>query len=192
VFALIYHIWCYNIDMAKGKRRVELSKRETEKLLLDFCIALSTIKKPAEAVCFVQDILSSTEARMLAKRLKIAELLLDGWSYGLIAKEIKVSSSTIAKINEWLETSGDGYRILISRLKSVRKISQSAEDRVDESRSLKRRYPMYYWPQILLESIVEGASKRQQEKIRNALEQMEKKNELFHRIDTLLRKSSRM
>lgn len=178
--------------MAKGKRRVELSKRETEKLLLDFCIALSTIKKPAEAVCFVQDILSSTEARMLAKRLKIAELLLDGWSYGLIAKEIKVSSSTIAKINEWLETSGDGYRILISRLKSVRKISQSAEDRIDESRSLKRRYPMYYWPQILLESIVEGASKRQQEKIRNALEQMEKKNELFHRIDTLLRKSNRM
>ena len=177
--------------MAKGKRRNELTKRETEKLLLDFCIALSTIKQPAEAVSFVKDILSSTESRMLAKRLKIAELLLDGWSYWNIAREIKVSSSTIAKVNEWLETSGDGYRMLISRLKTIRKKADRAPSEMSLSKNFKRRFPMYFWPQLLLESLVENASQRQRDKIKNAMEEMDRKSELFRRIDSILRRYPR-
>ena len=107
--------------MAKFGRKYELTKKETEELLLDFSIVLSEIKKPREAVAFIKDILSASEARMLAKRLKIAELLLENLSYGKIARVLKVSSGTIARVNQWLQFSGDGYRILIERLQSKRK-----------------------------------------------------------------------
>ena len=44
---------------------------------MDFSIVLSQIKKPLEAVQFIKDLMSEQEARMLAKRLKIAEMLLE-------------------------------------------------------------------------------------------------------------------
>jgi len=172
--------------MAKFGRKYELTKKETEELLLDFSIVLSEIKKPREAVAFIKDILSASEARMLAKRLKIAELLLENLSYGKIARVLKVSSGTIARVNQWLQFSGDGYRILIERLQSKRKKRVDMEGDY-RSNFMKRRYPMYYWPQILLETIIMKANQRQRAEINQALEKLDEKNELFERIDTLLK-----
>ena len=55
------------------------------------------------------------------------------------------------------------------------------------SNFMKRRYPMYYWPQILLETIIMKANQRQRAEINQALEKLDEKNELFERIDTLLK-----
>ena len=54
---------------------------------------------------------------------------------------------------------------------------------------LKRRLPMYFWPQILLENIIINSSKRQKDRIKTVLKQMkkmEKKNPLYDKIDKIM------
>ena len=101
--------------MAKFPRISKLSKKEREELLLEFCEALVAIKNLKEAASFITDLLGKQEIEMLAKRLKIAKLLLEGNKYGEISDELKVSFGTIARINLWLKTSGEGYRLITKR-----------------------------------------------------------------------------
>lgn len=176
--------------MAKFRKH-EISKKETEELLLDFSIVLSQIKKPREAVQFIRDIMSESEARMLAKRLKIAELLLEGKSYHDISRALKVSTSTIARVNAWLQASGEGYRLLIDRYKKIHKPdSDKQANSYYRHFDIKRKYPMYFWPQLLLENVIKAANERQKNQIREAISQLEEKNDLFDRLNEILRKSN--
>ncbi len=147
--------------MAKFRKN-ELSKKEIEELLLDFAVVLANIKQPKEAVQFIRDLMSGKEARMFAKRLKIADLLLSGKNYSEISQDLKVSSSTIARVNAWLQ---EGYRLMIARLKARRNNEQCSPDIHSDFPSIRRRYPAYYWPQSLLEAVVSSASKRQKQQI---------------------------
>jgi len=49
---------------------------------------------------------------------------------------------------------------------------------------------MYYWPEILLESIINGASKKQQDDIKRVMRNMEKskqKSDLFKKIQKIMK-----
>lgn len=65
---------------------------------------------------FLSDFLTETEKLMLAKRLAIALMLEKGFSYDVIKDTLKVSTSTITVISNWLHKGGDGYRIAIRKL----------------------------------------------------------------------------
>ena len=130
--------------MAKFRKN-ELSKKEIEELLLDFAVVLANIKQPKEAVQFIRDLMSEQEARMFAKRLKIAALLLSG---KIIPKYHKVLGVIVynCKINAWLQEGGEGYRLMIARLKARRNNEQCSPDIHSDFPSIRRRYPAYYWP----------------------------------------------
>jgi predicted metal-dependent hydrolase len=51
---------------------------------------------------------------------------------------------------------------------------------------IRRKYPTYYWPQLLLEEIIRNASKKQREKIKTALGRLEEKTELYNQLSKLL------
>src|SRR3989344_2228694 len=106
--------------MAKFSRIPKLSQREQEELLIGFCKALATLKTQEEAAQFLKDLLSKQEAEMLAKRIEIARLLIKGFTYENIKKALKVSYGTVARVSEWLATSGEGYRLVVSRIKEER------------------------------------------------------------------------
>jgi uncharacterized protein YerC len=72
--------------MAKFPRIPKLSKQEQEKLLIGFCKALVELRTPEEAAHFLKDLLSKQEAEMLAKRIEIARLLIEGLTYENIQK----------------------------------------------------------------------------------------------------------
>ena len=55
----------------------------------------------------------------------------------------------------------------------------------------KKRYPMTFWPQLLLEEFIAGASVRQKKRMRDAIKEMDKKNEIYKRIDKALRESGK-
>ena len=173
--------------MAKFRKH-ELSKKEIEELLLDFAVVLANIKQPKEAVQFIRDLMSEQEARMFAKRLKIVALLLSGKNYSEISQGLKVSSSTIARVNAWLQEGGEGYRLMIARLKARRNNEQCSPDIHSDFPSIRRRYPAYYWPQALLEAVVSSASKRQKQQIIRAMEEMREKDDLFQRLEVILRR----
>ena len=162
-------VW-YNLYQMKSK----LSKSEQGKLILRFCQALTQIKKPEEAAAFLTDLLSESEIEMVSKRLKIAEKLIEGKRYEEIIDDLKVGYGTVARVSEWLRISGEGYRTILFRLDEIREI-ETIPVRKSE---MERRYPMHYWPQILLKEIISAASKRQKEKLQRVLSQLPEKSRL--------------
>ena len=59
---------------------------EREKLLGEFWTAVMLLETEGEIRNFFKDLLSETEAVMLARRLKIAKLIYQGKSYDIIEK----------------------------------------------------------------------------------------------------------
>lgn len=171
----------------------KLSKREVGTIFNQLCIAISEIKDPKEAAVFLQDLLSYQEAGMIAMRLKIAEFLIAGESYEDIREKIKVGYGTIARVQEWLKISGEGYRKAVGssrfREAGLADKGRSIGDDFSPHGNLKRRYPMYYWPELVLESIIKNSNAKQKKKIRDVIDQMDKmkqKTGLYKKLKKLV------
>lgn len=166
-------------------RRIEkLTKVEQESLVFDLVHALVQTQTVGEAALFVQDLLTKSEMKMLGKRLRIAKLLLSGMTYEEIQKNLHSSHTTVAKIAAWLAERGDGFRKIIEKLPKEKREEKWFER--SEWDSFKRRYSLYFWPELLLEEIVKNANQRQKERIKNVLERLEEKSELHMKIEKLL------
>ena len=173
------------IKMAKFPRQSKITKDEQDKLLIWLCEAISKLRDSKEAAEFLKDLLSRQEAEMLARRLKTAELLMDGLTYSEIADNLKISSGTIAKIHEWLRLSGSGYRLVLQRIPKNQTIEQENLYKDFSWSNVKRRYPVYFWPQLVLESVISSAKEKDRQKIKIALNKMDKKSKLFKRLNKL-------
>lgn len=179
--------------MAKFGKRI-LPKEDLERIFFKLAAAIASMKNPGEASKFLRDILSYQEAEMVAVRLRIAELLEEGETYDEIRKKVKVGPGTIARIHEWLKVSGDGLRMALERTKGkdevpFKKVGQRGFVSDMIWRDVKKRYPMYYWPELLLEGIVLSANKRQKEKMQNVLEELNRskvKSEIASHIKKIL------
>jgi TrpR-related protein YerC/YecD len=166
-------------------RRIEkLTKTEQESLVFDLVHALVQTQTVGEAALFVQDLLTKSEMKMLGKRLRIAKLLLSGMTYDEIQKNLHSSHTTVAKIAAWLAERGDGFRKIVERLPKEKQEEKWFER--SEWDSFKRRYSLYFWPELLLEEIIKNANQRQKERIKSVLERLEEKSELHKNIEKLL------
>ncbi|MEK7534267.1 MAG: hypothetical protein AAB600_02910, partial [Patescibacteria group bacterium] len=116
-----------------------------------------------------------------------AKLLLSGMTYEEIEKNLHTSHTTVAKIAAWLAERGDGFRKIIEKLPKYKDEEKWFER--SEWDSFKRRYSLYFWPELLLEEIVKNANQKQKERIRSVLERLEEKSELHKNIEKLLRYS---
>lgn len=76
-----------------------LSGTQRKELMIELCRALSTLKTPQEIADALLDLLTPKEVEMIAKRLKIADLLVQGKDYHAIRAQLNVGYSTIAKVN---------------------------------------------------------------------------------------------
>lgn len=176
-----------------AKHHAKLSREEVEKIFYQLCLAISKTDDVNTASKFLRDLLSYQESEMIAKRLKIAELLLGSETYKEIGDKLKVSSGTIARVQEWLKISGDGYRWVIQKTKNNKEKIESetlVESDFGSWDQIKKRYPMYFWPELLLESIIKGSSERQKRKIKNVMKEMEKakkKTDLYRKINKLIK-----
>lgn len=177
--------------MAKFFNPSRLSRKEQQELLAQLCWAISETKNVEEAAELFKDLLSSQEAEMIAKRLKIAQLLIDGFSYEEIEEIAKTCPTTISRVNEWLKVSGEGYRKAVERIKLNKKTLEEPVYDPFSWQGVKRRHPLYFWPHFLLEEILKGASKREKQRLRTVLdkmdERMREKNKLFKQLDAILK-----
>lgn len=168
----------------------KLTKSEVDKILYQLCFALAEIKDPNEAAEFLRDLLSYRESEMIAKRLKIAELIIKNHTYKDIEDYLKVSATTIARVHEWLQISGEGYEKAIQRTtEKIKKGSQKIE--FENWSSLKKKFPAYYWPEILLENMIVNANKRQRAQLNSVMEKLDKAKEkpaLYKRLKKLMKK----
>lgn len=103
--------------MTKVSRR-PLTVEELKEIEEQFWQVVAGLRNAREVKLFFLDLLTHTERKMLSKRLQGAKMLLDKKSYGDIGKKLHMSAVTIAKINNWLNTFGDGYRLALEKLKA--------------------------------------------------------------------------
>ena len=71
-----------------------------------------------ECESLFRDLMTVPEIETFSQRFKVALLLSEGMSYRQISKEIGVSTTTVTRINDWLERGCNGYKLAISRLNS--------------------------------------------------------------------------
>uniref|UniRef100_A0A831YQ20 TrpR like protein, YerC/YecD n=1 Tax=candidate division WWE3 bacterium TaxID=2053526 RepID=A0A831YQ20_UNCKA len=97
-----------------SKRRMlpSIEKRVYE-LLWD-SVAKSGTKKESEE--FLTDLLTYTEKVVLAKRLAIAVLLMKGFNYDSIKDLLKVSGTTISRVQEYLRSEPVGFKRFAGKL----------------------------------------------------------------------------
>ena len=166
--------------MMRTKGSSRLTNKERQELILDLCRALCTLRNPEEVAEALTDLLSPKETETIAKRLKIAELLAQQEDYNSIRNQLKVGYSTIARVNTWLNLSGEGFKILLMRKKKSPK-PMTDQDRYDPYswHNIKRRYTLYFWPQLLLEELIKSSDKKEKQKIAKILEKLNLKGATF-------------
>lgn len=106
----------FNYFSYKEKRFDKLSLESQTELVFDLINAFTLAKTPADSALLIQDLLTEKEVRNLAKRLRIAKLLLSNKTNREISKEIKCSFATVSKVRIWLENAGEGLRKTINKL----------------------------------------------------------------------------
>jgi len=174
------------IYLDKTKRLQKLTKKEQEDLFLDLVSALARAQSISDAALFLQDLLTSKEAQNLSKRLRIAKLLITGMTYEEIEKNIHVSHGTIAKIAAWLSEKGDGFRKAIGKLPKEETRREKTWMDMSDWDKFKRKHALYFWPEILLERVIETASEKKKDQIRKVLGRLDEKSDLHRKIEKLL------
>lgn len=171
----------------------KLSKPERESIVLELIEAFVNCKTIEEAAMFTQDLLTESELSFISRRLRIAKLLLQNRTYNEIQDSLHVSQTTIAKIAFWLNHRGEGFRSIIKKLPS--KLVKSSDPLMQSPwASLKRQYPAYFLPEIIIEQIVKMANKKQRERLSKIVfevdSSMKAKSQLHRELEKLLRPHS--
>ena len=153
-----------------------LSKLEKQRLLIVLCQVVSSIKDPKEAAQILTDLLTPSEIEMVAKRLEIAKLLIQGKTYDQIRGKINSGYSTIGRINTWLNLAGEGFKIAVSRIKKE-EIEPTYEEKIDPFswHNIGKRYPTRIWPLMAIEQFLKIAKKSEKSKLVSILQSMEGK-----------------
>ncbi len=173
--------------MAKFHPYNKLSNADKEEYFIQLCFVISRTKNIIEVANILKDLLTEQEVEMVGKRLQIADMLMEGFGYSVIKKTLKTSDSTIARVHEWLKLAGNGFHLAKEKLEDYnRKEKQKMISEKSSWSSMKKKYPMYFWPQIILEEIVKNSNKKQRTRIRRVLGQMKQKTELSERVKLLV------
>lgn len=174
------------MTMAKFSRVPKLSKQKVEELIVDLCEAMAVTSDKREAAELLTDLLGKQELEMIAKRLRIAELLLENYTYVKIKSELKVSFGTVARVQAWLQSAGEGYRKIIDKTKQKRKVRIDNEQPIT-IRGIKKKYSLYFWPQILLEHWVKNSTLKEKQDMRKILSKVGAKTKMYRELEQLLK-----
>jgi TrpR-related protein YerC/YecD len=97
-------------------------KGQIEKTLAQ---VIADLKNPEEAITFLSNFFTESELETYAKRLAVAYWLKKGRSYANIKDNLKVSSATIATVQEMIDT--EGIKLAMKKMEAEEWASQWAE-----------------------------------------------------------------
>lgn len=84
--------------------------RKQEQLIDQFCETIVRLRTRKLIKNFLKDLLNRQERAMIIRRLLIAEMLSEGFTYKEIIKQLHCGTSTIAKVERWLNFGRNGYK----------------------------------------------------------------------------------
>lgn len=105
-----------------------LPKDTSDRIFEIFLKTLINIRDKDEGTSLISDFFTPTERIMFAKRLGIALLLEKGYDYQVIKSSLKVSSATIASVNQARQYGNDSYHNFIKKIQKDEHISSFLEE----------------------------------------------------------------
>ncbi len=150
----------------QAQKRVEkLSKEKVLDLTFDLINVFSLARTPSESADLLKDILTADEIKDIAKRIRIAKMLIAGDSQRDIASSLHCSLATVTKVSIWLQTSDNGLKNIINKLPKRSKMPDN----------LAKMPIEFQAPQALLATAKYFLAKKQTGKIEEFLENVESK-----------------
>jgi len=136
-------------------RAREIPKEQRIVTLDALYTAAASVRGRADMKLFLRDLLTESERIMLGRRILIARYLLSKRTYRDIIDELKVSHTTIGKVERWLEDQFPGYEKAIGEME--REFEKRNAKRIDKQMyatsalyRLKKKYPIHFllfpWP----------------------------------------------
>ncbi len=89
-----------------------MDKKSIDNLLT----AILSLQSKKEAQQFFRDLLTEQEIQEFCNRWEVAQMLYKKESYITISKKTGMSSTTIARISQWLRKGRGGYQLVLKRL----------------------------------------------------------------------------
>ena len=89
----------------------KISEEVREKILHALFLSFARIHDNRAVAAFLENLLTSTERIMIAKRLVAALLLLRGYEYRAICSLLKMSHVTVNQVKREIEKGGRGYQL---------------------------------------------------------------------------------
>lgn len=146
----------------------KLTTKEQLDLFFDLINAFSIVKSPTDTALLVQDLFTASEIKNLAKRLRIAKLLLKDKNQRDISSELGCSIVTVTKVNHWLNEGGEGFKNVIRKLPG----------RYNFPKKLPTGPIEYHLPQIVLSLTQYSLANDEQNKLIKFSESITKKEAL--------------
>ncbi|MCW9054711.1 MAG: trp operon repressor [Candidatus Pacebacteria bacterium] len=129
------------------KRSNDLSDFERMQTLDMLYTATSGVRGRDSMRRFLRDLLTESERIMLGRRIWIARLLLQDWTYDEIAIELKVGYGTISRVDRWLRDQMPGYEEAIQALyeeDAKREKGRAVAMNPFGLTALKKKYPLHF------------------------------------------------
>lgn len=169
------------------RRSKRISPKESALHILDLLTAFSLIKSQEEVANFIADLLTESEVSVLAKRLRIAKLLLSGETMDAVVEETRAGKNTVAKIAHWLDGRGIGFRKVIEKLPKDRKPQEFDSSSWGQ---LKRTYKSYFTLFDALDSLFseKGYSENQKNEVIKVVSKLREKRTASKEVDEAYRR----
>ncbi|MFA6974038.1 MAG: YerC/YecD family TrpR-related protein [Parcubacteria group bacterium] len=103
-----------------GKVKVySISRSEKRRIFDELFEVISNLKNKTEAVDFLFGLLTPSEVLMTARRIQIAKMLLGDYGYDDIQRKLKVSHTTINKVEHWLKENEDRNKFIAAKIEKA-------------------------------------------------------------------------
>ncbi len=125
----------------------ELSDEQKKRYLGDFYSVVALLKTRDEVKKFFKDFLTLSEIVMISRRIQVAKMLLEGYTYDDIKRKLKIGLATISQVEKWLHNGFGGYRETIGKYnKKYPKRSEFEKYGYPyfSKNWIRKKYPLHY------------------------------------------------
>lgn len=112
--------------------------------------ALLAMKETKRFTAFLSNLLTDSEVIMLARRIRIAKMLIAGHSQDAIQRALHCGFPTIQAVDTWLRKDFENYQVVLQPLYEEARRRAMSKARKREPiipgsfRDLRRKYPLHF------------------------------------------------
>lgn len=96
-----------------AKKNIDWNQKKNDQLFE----GILALKNKDECARFFRDLCTMEEMADMSDRWQMVKMIIKGDSYREIARKLKVSTTTVARVAHWLNYGQGGYKLIVKRLK---------------------------------------------------------------------------